>query len=85
MYSHKKFYLTLFTAVLLTACNNGNDNNSSNGQVQQFTNNMGDSKEIMDPNALEQNINNLFGSADSEPVAINSGDTVSSLIQSNNH
>lgn len=86
-YSHRKLYLTLLTAVLLTACNNGNNDtgSSSNGALQQLTSNMGDSKEIMDPDALEQNINSLFGSADSEPVAVNAGDSVSSLIGRNNN
>ena len=83
---NRKLCLTLFIAALLTACNNGNDDNdsSSNGPLQQFTSNMGESKEIMAPDALQQNINSLFGSADDEPVAVNSGDTAPSLIQLSN-
>ena len=82
-YSHTKLLLALFTAVLLTACNDSNNvnDNSSNGPLQQFAANTSDSQEILAPDELQQNITSLFGAADSEPVAVNSGDTVSSLIQ----
>ena len=81
-YSHKKLYLSLLTSVLLTACNDGADNNSSNhGLLQQFADNRGDSKEIMTPAVLKQNINSQFGSANNEPVAVNANNTVPSLIQ----
>ncbi len=81
-YSSKALYPLLLTAILITACN---DSGSSNGTLQQFTNSSGDSSgnsiEIMNPVALEQDLNKLFGTPNSEPVDIISSDTVSSIIQ----
>ncbi len=81
-HSYTRLCLLIFTAALVTACNDSNDNDSSsNGPLQQFAGHTGDSKEIMAPAALAQDISRLFGTVDSEPVAVSNNDTVSSLTQ----
>ena len=83
-YLKLKVCLALFGALLLSACNNDDSNSNSNsnsGALQQFSSNTGDSKEIMAPAALKQNLSSLFGPADSEPVSVNNNDTPSSIIQ----
>lgn len=70
--------LALFGTSLLTACNN---NSNTTGALQQFSSNTGDSKEIMAPAELKQNISSLFGPANGEPISVNNNDTPSSIIQ----
>ena len=82
-HSYFKMSLLFCSAMLLAACNNNNPNNVDAGALQQLVNGNanGESQEIMDQPGLEQNIASLFGTADGEPVAVNSHDTVISVIQ----
>lgn len=84
-YFNRKFWLACATALLLSACSDSDDNTSNaGGALQQFSNNTGESKEIMDPDGLKQDLNSLFGVANSEPVAVNSGDSVQDVINNAN-
>ena len=87
MNSLKILSLGLLT-VLLTACNTGGDNGDHNGEVFNdltVLGNMsadGDPVQIIDPEALKQDIASLFGHADDDPLAVECGstDTLQSVI-----
>jgi len=72
-------------ATLLTACNSGGNNDSSAldtvlglGTVSAS----GDPVQILDPQALKQDIASLFGNADDTPLAVECGatDTLQAVI-----
>lgn len=78
---NRKFWLVCCTALLLSACNDSdNHSNNAGGTLQQFSNNSGDSKEIMDPDGLQQDLSNLLGNANADPVAVNAQDNVQAII-----
>lgn len=75
--------LSALFAITLTACNNGGSSSSSANQLStgfaaKAANDEPDA--IYDPQKLQSDINKLFGSPNSEPVAVNDGDTLKSVI-----
>ena len=75
-------------ATVLTACHSGGDNGDHNGAVFNDLTALGnvsadgDPVQILDPQALKQDIASLFGNADDEPLAVECGetDTLQSVI-----
>jgi hypothetical protein len=75
-------------ATALTACNSGGDNGDHNGSVFNDLTTLGnvsadgDPVQILDPQALKQDIASLFGNADDDPLAVECGetDTLQSVI-----
>jgi hypothetical protein len=74
--------LSALLAITLTACNNGSSSSSENqlksGFAAKAANDEPDA--IYDPQKLQSDINTLFGGPNSEPVAVNDGDTLKSVI-----
>ncbi len=69
----------------LSACNNGNfsnNNNPAQTNVESFSSQNPDSKSIAiaDAMMLKSDLNALFGDADSEPKAVEDGDSVQDVI-----
>lgn len=80
---------------LLSACGGSNDNgdSASNGnsgggtstsasRVQAIATTSGTAEptDVNDPSGLQQDINSVFGNPDSEPVAVNSGDDLQTVL-----
>jgi len=74
--------LSALFAITLSACNNGSSSSSANqlssGFAAKAANDEPDA--IYDPQKLQSDINALFGGPNSEPVAVNDGDTLKSVI-----
>lgn len=81
--------ICIFTGVLILAgCNNSSDDKDDGDDTpapstlsQIFDSNPNDEPIIFDPDSLQADINQAFGSANDTPVAINSDDTVSAIFQ----
>lgn len=77
-------------AGLMTACSNNDDGGGSGGGGTNTTSNSlqtivstgatADPVDITDPAALKQDIANLFGGPDGEPVPVNTGDTAEDVV-----
>ncbi len=71
---------------LLSACNSSDNNgggtvdngNQLTGLAANTAN--AEADELLMPNALQQDVNSLFGAANAEPVAVNANDTLSTVI-----
>ncbi|MEZ5448054.1 MAG: hypothetical protein R3E95_04620 [Thiolinea sp.] len=66
--------------LILSGCNNSDGEDIN--RLEQLANQTADSEslEIYDPDGLEQDIRDRFGNADDEPLAVNQGDTVETLL-----
>ena len=76
--------ILLSSALALSACFNSSDNNSAaENKASALANKSADSAPdmIFDPSALTSDITKLFGSADADPIDVNDGDTVQSVIK----
>ena len=72
--------------VILSACNSGGNHNDYSGEASNELSTLGkvsadgDPVEIYDPESLKQDIAKLFGNPDDDPLAVEDGDTLQSVI-----
>jgi len=75
-------------SIMLTGCFNNDDDDDNVGISNDISalGNVsadGDPVEIVDPGALQQNIANLFGNADDDPLDVEMGDTIQMIVDRN--
>ena len=76
--------ILLSSALILSACFNSSDNDSAaENKASTLANKSADSAPdmIFDPDTLTSDITKLFGPADADPIDVNDGDTVQSVIK----